>query len=86
MALTCWAIMLSEAITEANDTEMISCTLLPTELLKSFDDGYGGTRGVPFTAWTENRVYFPVCYDGAEWVGSAPRNICEEHTPHMGGG
>jgi len=53
---------------------------------REFDDGFGGENGKPFTAWTENRVYFPVCYDGAEWVGSAPRNPCDEETEHQGGG
>jgi hypothetical protein len=51
-----------------------------------FDDGYGGINGCPFTLWTKKRVYFPVCYDGAEWVGSVPRNPCLEATIHLGGG
>ena len=51
-----------------------------------FDHGYGGARGCSFTAWTEQRVYFPVEYDGSEWIGSVPRNPCDEATPHQGGG
>lgn len=53
---------------------------------REFDDGFGGTEGVPFTAWGPKFVYFPVCYDGAEWVGSVPRNPSDEKTEHLGGG
>ncbi len=49
------------------------------------DTGHGGEQGQPFTVWTERRVYFPLCYDGAEWVGSAPRDPCDEALRHQGG-
>lgn len=62
------------------------CTLSEPELDVRFDSGYGLPEGKPFTAWTERRVYFPICYDGAESVGSAPRNPCDEATEHQGGG
>jgi hypothetical protein len=55
-------------------------------LLVQFDSGYGGTRGPLFTVWGEKRVYFPAQYDGSEWVGSVPRNPCEQVTNHVGGG
>jgi len=61
------------------------CTLTSQELCKEFDAGYGGSEGKTFTAWSEKYVYFPVVYDGAEWVGRAPRNVCDEVTDHMGG-
>lgn len=50
-----------------------------------FDDGYGGTEGPAFTLWTKDNVYFPVCYDGAEWVCSVPRNPCDVASTHVGG-
>lgn len=51
-----------------------------------FDSGYGGTEGGYFTVWTKSFVYFPVCYDGAEWVGSVLRNPIEGYTrSHVGG-
>lgn len=50
-----------------------------------FDNGYGTPHGPVFTAWTQNRVLFPVCYDGAEWVSSVPRNPSSEETEHVGG-
>ncbi len=55
------------------------------ELLEEFDCGYGGSEGRPFTAWSEAYVYFPVVYDGAEWVGCAPRFPGPEPTKHVGG-
>ena len=51
-----------------------------------FDSGYGCSQGCNFTVWTKDRVYFPVVHDGAEWVGSVPRNPCDEATRHKGGG
>lgn len=50
-----------------------------------FDSGYGGSRGPDVLAWTATRVYFPVVYDGAEWIGSAPRNPRGEGQGHVGG-
>lgn len=52
----------------------------------NFKNGYGGTEGPPFTLWTNERVYFPVQYDGSEWVSSVPRNPNNEITYHVGGG
>jgi hypothetical protein len=75
-----------KAIANKNGEKIIECTLSEDELHKEFDDGYGGTEGSPFTAWSENWVYFPLCYDGAEWVGCAPRNPCGKAMEHQGGG
>lgn len=50
-----------------------------------FDPGYGGSKGAPVLIWTMRRVYFPVVYDGAEWMGSAPRNPVSQGQPHVGG-
>lgn len=74
-----WANM----IAEFNDT-IIACTLTDEEMAKEFYDGYGGTEGAPFTAWSKEWVYYPVCYDGAEWIGRAPRNICDYSCTHDG--
>jgi hypothetical protein len=52
----------------------------------TFCPGYGAEEGMPVLAWTEQRVYFPICYDGAEWMGSAPRNYQFEGQEHQGGG
>ena len=69
-----------------DDLEKMVTTLSPEELSKKFDTGYGLNEGEPFTAWGDKYVYFPICYDGAEWVGWAPRNPCDEKCHHMGGG
>lgn len=58
---------------------------VPGSLDQPFYSSYGGAEGCPFTLWTANRVYFPVVYDGEEWVGSAPRNPSSEAASHFGG-
>lgn len=50
-----------------------------------FDSGYGLEEGAAILAWSETRVYFPVCYDGSEWIGSAPRNPQPSGQRHVGG-
>jgi len=50
-----------------------------------FDDGYGGAEGPEVLVWTETRVYFPVTYDGSEWLDSAPRNPQAKGQGHAGG-
>ena len=66
-------------------TEM-QTTLTDDELVKFFDDESVGREGLHFTAWGEKYVYFPVVYEGLEWVGYAPRNPCDVKTTHWGGG
>ena len=85
---TTWRELITEELKSKGEkfTDLVSNTLTDVELDTKFDSGYGGTEGLPFTAWTENRVYFPICYDGAEWVGSAPRNPSPEKCEHQGGG
>jgi hypothetical protein len=69
----------------ADDLAEFSSTLSDAELDQEFDDGYGAAQGKPFTAWSKTRVYFPVVYDGAESVGSVPRDPCDEAVEHFGG-
>jgi len=61
-------------------------TLSDEEMEAEFDPDYGGTNGGPFTIWTRKTVYFPLCYDGAEWVGSVARHPDGVPTSHQGGG
>ena len=70
---------------ECGNDKIIACTLTDKELIVDFNDGFGRSEGEPFTAWGEKYVYFPVVYDGAEWIGKAPRNPCDEATDHVGG-
>lgn len=81
-----WYEMLKEAMEEdGEDFEKRVCTLDEENLKREFDSGYGGAEGAPFTAWGEKWVYFPIVYDGAEWVGHAPRNPCDISMEHQGG-
>ena len=82
-----WKEMLEEEFEDRGDSfEKMETTLTEQELVKEFDNGFGCEEGVPFTAWGDKYVYFPIVYDGSEWVGSAPRNPSKEITQHMGGG
>jgi len=77
-----WKDMIDEA---AGDDRIIACTLSEDDLIEEFYSGLGRIKGKPFTAWGEKYVYFPVVYDGVEFVGRAPRNPCGEPTDHVGG-
>lgn len=65
---------------------IVYSSFINDELDELFDNGYGAEAGIPFTLWTKEYVYFPICYDGAEWAGSAPRNPNNEKLRHQGGG
>ena len=83
-----WKEAIMNEMKEQNETwdiDIVSHTLTTEELLERFNSGFGGSEGCPFTLWTKKRVYFPVVYDGAEWVDSVPRDPCEEKTRHIGG-
>ena len=56
------------------------------ELDRVFYAGHGGEEGAYFTVWTNARVYFPVCYDGAEWPASVARHPDGKPAEHVGGG
>ena len=85
--MTNWKELIQEEMDNHNETfeDVVECTLSDERLMLSFDCGYGGSEGEPFTLWTTNRVYFPLVYDGAEWVGSVSRNPDGKATRHLGG-
>lgn len=84
--MTTWYKELEKAFSETGeDIKHMLCTLSQEELDKTFNNGWGGHEGMPFTAWGEKYVYFPVVYDGAEWVGYARRDPCDEASHHWGG-
>lgn len=80
MSKTTWR----QGIKEVTDEPILSSV---GDLDKPFNDGFGGSEGPDFVAWTEHLVLFPVVYDGSEWVGTAPRNPGEDPQPleHQGG-
>ena len=83
-----WREMIAEEMEERGESwdDAVYSTLTSEQLNREFDTGYGGTEGNPFTVWTASRVYFPVCYDGAEWCGSVARNPDGHATAHLGDG
>lgn len=83
---TTWRELISDEMLKTGESfdDIVSCTLTDKELDVEFDNGYGGSEGRPFTLWTANFVYFPLVYDGAEWVGSVPRNPNGVATEHLG--
>lgn len=85
--ITTWRELISVALEDVGEkwADVESITLSDAELDRKFDCGYGGPEGTPFTIWTKARVYFPVCYDGAEEVDSVSRNPDGRATQHIGG-
>lgn len=84
--MTTWRAELAEAMAEVSDPGPVVAVAPDESVLDvEFDAGYGGSRGQPVLVWTEDHVYFPVVYDGAEWLGSAPRNPRGEGQGHVGG-
>ena len=82
-----WRIQITEAMEpEESWDDVVDMTLTEEQLDREFDDGYGGTEGDPFLLWTKNNVYFPACYDGAEWAAAVPRNPRKEGIDHVGRG
>jgi len=84
---TTWRKLLDTALIAEGESwgDVVANTLTDEELDVQFYDGYGAPEGTPFFMWTANRVYFAVCYDGAESVASVPRNPCDEPPSHVGG-
>ena len=82
-----WKILIESEMESRDETlaDLVSNTLTELDMLEEFDSGYGCSEGKPFTAWSEKNVYFPLCYDGSEWVGSVSRNPDGVPTYHQGG-
>ena len=85
--MTNWKKLIQQEMENHNETfkDVVECTLTDEELMVEFYDGYGCSEGAPFTLWTTHRVYFPMVYDGDEWVGSVSRNPDGKPTYHFGG-
>ena len=58
--------------------------ILTLEKVKQYMDGwsfsgdYGAITCYAVHVWTKSRVVFVVCYNGATWLSSVPRNPCDE--------
>lgn len=85
--LTTWRKCLAaERLAEGDTSPIVHVAPDGTVLDVEFDAGYGGPEGSDVLVWSEQRVYFPACYDGAEWMASVPRNPQSEGQEHVGGG
>jgi hypothetical protein len=83
--MTTWRIALNKAIKGSEDQgPVVAYAPNESEFDVEFDAGPGRTNGPPVLAWTERNVYFPVAYDGSEWIESAPRNPQLEGQWHVG--
>ena len=82
-----WKELLEDEMKERGErlADLEANTLTEADMAREFHSGYGGVEGVPFTAWSAKTVYFPICYDGAEWVGSVSRHPDGKPTEHQGG-
>jgi hypothetical protein len=87
MSYTTWRTELQNALETNSEiwNDIISIEIEDGGLDKEFDDSYGTEHGCPFTVWTSHYVYFPICYDGSEWVGCAPRFPNGQSLSHQGG-
>ena len=86
--MTTWRKAIVAEMNQHNESwdDIISSTFKDHEDDVEFSDGYGGVNGCEFTVWTNNRVYWPATYDGAEWCASVSRNPDGLATNHIGGG
>lgn len=84
--LNTWRNMLAyERTVNGDETPIVAVAPDEAVLDVEFDDGYGSAEGPDVLVWTEEYVYFPVTYDGAESLSSAPRNPRAEPQHHSGG-
>ena len=82
--MTTWRELIAEEMDRSGDPGPVEwCSATDEEMSRDFDNRMG--QGLPFTAWTRHRVYFPVTYDWSQWVGSVPRHPCDEATEPQGG-
>ena len=83
--MTTWRKLLEEEFQIQNDSWKNIVMMAPSDgkwLDYYFDNDSNVIEGVPFTVWTKNRVYFPLSFDGSEWVGSVskiPNGIATAH-------
>jgi len=73
-----WRIYLKDACLETgeNVADLVS-TLSEEDLDRPFVcPSRWESSGVPFQAWGPVFTYFPIEYDGRQWVGFVPRNPC----------
>lgn len=85
MSQDTWRKLITEDMEEYGETwaDLVSLTLTDSELDTIFDAQEYAMQGKPFTAWSKRRVYFPVVYDGKEFVASVSRHPDGIPTKHI---
>jgi hypothetical protein len=86
--MTKWKTLLEICMNEHGEKLNDVISYAPTEgkwLDYYFDDDSNVIEGESFTVWTKSRVYFPVQYNGCEWVESVSKNPDGKPTHHIGG-
>lgn len=86
--MSTWKELIEEAMVARGETlaDLVSNTLTSEEMAIEFYNDFGSEPAKPFTAWTNNNVYFPLSYDGAQSVGSVSRHPDGKPTEHQGNG
>lgn len=81
-----WKSLLSEALLQNGETwdDVVSNTMSDREMEDYFDSWNGGDESCPFTIWTTDNVYFPLCPGCAGWIGSVSRTPNGKPTKHRG--
>ena len=81
-----WRNLITKVMQQYSESwdDVVGCTLSGKALDEKFAATSYGIDGQPFTLWTKYRVYFPVTYDGTEWVDSVARHPCIESKYHVG--
>ena len=73
--MTTWREELKEKFRVTGDSfEHLVITITDAELDREFDDDFGSAEGTPFTAWSDNYVYFSREYDGADYIDYVERH------------
>lgn len=80
--LMSWRELMEDAFL-INDDSWDNLVQFNGDIDTKFDCGYGSEQGPSFTLWTTKYVYFPLEYDGSEWVGWAPRNPDDSQKKHQ---
>ncbi len=63
-----------------DDFKKYKCTLTLKQLKHEYEVL---PSAQPFRAWSEKYVYFPIEYDGDNWLGSVLRNPCNKAFFHQ---
>jgi hypothetical protein len=83
-----WRTLLEQSLIDCGETMGDIVSYAPVDgkwLDYYFDDDSKQIEGESFTVWTKKRVYFPVQYNGSEWVESVSRIPDGKPTNHIGG-